>query len=74
MMYLMTPITHIDDLRRLAKHRLPRIMFDYVDSGSYDEITMRANRSELQAIRLQQRVLVDATGRSMATELLGVTA
>jgi L-lactate dehydrogenase (cytochrome) len=67
----MTAITNIEDLRRIAKRRMPKVMFEYVDSGSYDEITMRANRSELQAIRLRQRVLVDATGRSMATEMLG---
>ena len=67
----MTAITNIEDLRRIAKRRMPKVMFEYVDSGSYDEITMRANRSELQAIRLRQRVLVDAAGRSMATEMLG---
>jgi len=67
----MTAITNIEDLRRLAMRRVPKVMFEYVDSGSYDEITMRANRSELQAIRFRQKVLVDATGRSMATEMLG---
>src|SRR5580692_3813081 len=67
----MTAITNIEDLRRLAMRRVPKVMFDYVDSGSYDEITMRANRSELQGIRFRQRVLIDATGRSMATEMLG---
>jgi L-lactate dehydrogenase (cytochrome) len=67
----MTAITNIEDLRRIAKRRMPKVMFEYVDSGSYDEITMRANRSELQAIRFRQRVLVDATGRAMATEMLG---
>jgi L-lactate dehydrogenase (cytochrome) len=67
----MTPITNIEDLRRIARRRVPKVMFEYVDSGSYDEITMRANRSELQAIRFRQRVLVDATGRSMASEMLG---
>jgi L-lactate dehydrogenase (cytochrome) len=67
----MTAITNIEDLRRIAKRRVPKVMFEYVDSGSYDEITMRANRSELQAIRFRQRVLVDATGRSMATQMLG---
>jgi L-lactate dehydrogenase (cytochrome) len=67
----MTAITNIEDLRRIAKRRMPKVMFEYVDSGSYDEITMRANRSELQAICFRQRVLVDATGRSMTTEMLG---
>ena len=67
----MIPITNIEDLRRIARRRIPKVMFDYVDSGSYDEITMRANASALQAIRLRQRVLVDATGRSMASVMLG---
>jgi L-lactate dehydrogenase (cytochrome) len=69
----MTPITNIEDLRRLGARRLPRVLFDYVESGSYDEITLRANLSELAAIRFRQRVLVDTTGRSMQTEVLGET-
>ncbi len=67
----MPVITNIEDLRRLARRRCPRVMFDYVDSGSYDEITRDANRDELRAMRFRQRVLVDTTGRSMAAELLG---
>jgi L-lactate dehydrogenase (cytochrome) len=67
----LTVVTNIEDLRRIARRRIPKVMFDYVDSGSYDEITMRANAATLQAIRLRQRVLVDATGRSMATTMLG---
>jgi len=47
------------------------VMFDYVDSGSYDEVTRDANRDELRAISFRQRVLIDTTGRSMETELLG---
>jgi L-lactate dehydrogenase (cytochrome) len=67
----MAVITNIEDLRTIARRRCPRVMFDYVDSGSYDEVTRDANREELRAIRFRQRVLVDTTGRSMATELLG---
>src|ERR1700693_5386323 len=48
----MPAITNIEALRRLAMKRCPRVMFDYVDSGSYDEVTRDANRSELAAIRL----------------------
>jgi L-lactate dehydrogenase (cytochrome) len=66
-----TPITNIEDLRRIARRRIPRAIFDYVDSGSYDEITLKANRSELDAIRLRQRVLIDTSKREMTTELLG---
>ena len=67
----MTPITNIEDLRRLARRRVPRMMFDYVDAGSYDEITRDANLRELRALRLRQRVLVNTTGRSLATEMVG---
>jgi len=67
----MPTITNIEDLRTIARRRCPRVMFDYVDSGSYDEITRDANRDELKASRFRQRVLVDTTGRTMETELLG---
>ena len=67
----MPTITNIEDLRRIARRRCPRVMFDYVDSGSYDEITRDANRDELKSIRFRQRVLVDTTGRAMDAELLG---
>jgi L-lactate dehydrogenase (cytochrome) len=67
----MPTITNIEDLRTIARRRCPRVMFDYVDSGSYDEITRDANRDELKHIRFRQRVLIDTTGRSMAAELLG---
>jgi L-lactate dehydrogenase (cytochrome) len=62
---------NVEDLRRLAKHRLPRVLFDYVDGGSYDELTLRANREDLQRIRLRPRVLVDVSQRSLATEVFG---
>src|SRR5262245_65793824 len=67
----MPTITNIEDLRTIARRRCPRVMFDYVDSGSYDEITRDANRDELKSIRFRQRVLIDTTGRSMQCELLG---
>jgi L-lactate dehydrogenase (cytochrome) len=66
-----TTITHIEDLRLIARRRIPRAIFDYVDSGSYDEITLRANRSELDAVRFRQRVLIDTSKRMMETVLLG---
>jgi L-lactate dehydrogenase (cytochrome) len=61
----------IEDLRNLARKRVPRAFFDYADSGSYNEETLRANRADLEAIKLRQRVLVDVSGRSLATTLLG---
>lgn len=65
------PITNIADLRRLARRRVPRVLFDYVESGSYDGITLRSNIDELHALRFRQRVLVDTTGRCLETELVG---
>ena len=67
----MPVITNIEDLRRIARKRCPRVMFDYVDSGAYDEVTRDANRDALKRIRFRQRVLVDTTGRTMEAELLG---
>jgi len=64
-------ITNIEDLRQLARRRVPRALFDYVDRGSYDEISYRANSDDLKAIRFRQRVLVDADNRSLATTMLG---
>ena len=67
----MPVITNIEDLRAIARKRCPRVMFDYVDSGSYDEVTRDANRDELRSIRFRQRVLIDTSGRAMDAELLG---
>lgn len=67
----MTPITNIEDLRRIAHRRVPRLLMDYVESGSYDQVTLAANREELRKLHFRQRVLIDATNRTMATELLG---
>ena len=67
----MTTITCIDDLRALARRKVPRAFFDYADSGSYNEQTLRANRADLEAIKLRQRVLVDVSERSLATTIVG---
>ncbi|MGZ3411250.1 MAG: alpha-hydroxy acid oxidase [Rhizomicrobium sp.] len=67
----MTPITTIEDLRVLAKRRVPKALFDYVDGGSYDQMTLRANRAEFEAVTLRQRVLVDTSKRDLSTEMLG---
>lgn len=67
----MKNVTCIDDLRTLARRRVPKAFFDYADSGSYGEYTLRANRSDLEAIKLRQRVLVDVSERSLATTVLG---
>jgi L-lactate dehydrogenase (cytochrome) len=67
----MPVITNIEDLHQIARRRLPRALYDYAARGSYDEVTLRANRSDLDAIRLRQRVLVDVSRISVATSLLG---
>ena len=67
----MTVINSIADFRELARRRIPRAIFDYADRGSYDEITLRRNRSELDAVRLRQRVMVDVASRSLATTMAG---
>jgi L-lactate dehydrogenase (cytochrome) len=67
----MKTITCIEDLRQLARRRVPRAFFDYADSGSYSEETLRANRADLEHIKLRQRVLVDVSQRSLATTILG---
>jgi L-lactate dehydrogenase (cytochrome) len=67
----MPVITNIEDLRQLARRKIPRAIFDYVDRGSYDEITYGANSARLKDIRFRQRVLLDATSRSLGTTMLG---
>ncbi|HEY7662276.1 MAG TPA: alpha-hydroxy acid oxidase [Xanthobacteraceae bacterium] len=67
----MAVITNIEDLRRIARRKIPRAIYDYVERGSYDELTLNANRAELDAIRLRQRVLIDVSKVSLATSMLG---
>ena len=67
----MPVITCIEDLRRLARRRVPRMFYDYADSGSWTESTYRANESDFARIRLRQRVAVDLEGRSLRTTLAG---
>jgi L-lactate dehydrogenase (cytochrome) len=68
----MPVITNIEDLRVLAQRRVPRMFYDYADSGSWTESTYRANESDFQAIRLRQRVAVNMENRSTATRMVGV--
>jgi len=68
----MTTITTIEDLRVLAERRVPRMFYDYADSGSWTESTYRANSSDFQKMRLRQRVAVDMDGRSTEATMLGV--
>ena len=64
-------IQSIDDLRKMAKRRIPRAIFDYADGGSYQERTLRANAADLDALTFRQRVMVDVSSTSLATTVLG---
>ncbi|MDO4696097.1 MAG: alpha-hydroxy acid oxidase [Neisseria sp.] len=64
-------ITCIEDLRRVAKRKMPKMFYDYVDSGSWTQTTYRENTSDFSDIKLRQTVLVDMEGRSLETEMLG---
>ena len=70
----MTVITNIEDLRVLAQKRVPRMFYDYADSGSWTESTYKANESDFQKIKLRQRVAVNMEGRSTATQMIGQAA
>ncbi|OGA02915.1 MAG: hypothetical protein A3H35_02125 [Betaproteobacteria bacterium RIFCSPLOWO2_02_FULL_62_17] len=62
---------NIEDLRQLARKRLPKVLFDFIDGGSYDEVTLRANVADLNRIRFRPKVLVDVSQRSLETTLFG---
>ncbi len=67
----MPVITNIDDLKRIYERRVPRMFFDYTESGSWTEQTFRENTSDFDKIRLRQRVAVDMSGRSTASQMIG---
>lgn len=67
----MPVVTCIDDLRRMARRRVAKAVFDYVDRGSYDEQTLRANRADLEALHFRQRVAIDVDGRSTRSTMVG---
>ncbi|QBK04856.1 alpha-hydroxy-acid oxidizing protein [Hylemonella gracilis] len=70
----MPVITNLEDLRRLAEKRVPRMFYDYADSGSWTEGTYRANEGDFQAIKFRQRVAVNMEGRSTAVKMIGIDA
>ncbi|KAB2733558.1 alpha-hydroxy acid oxidase [Brucella intermedia] len=67
----MPNIVEIADLKRLAQRRVPKMFFDYADSGAWTESTYRANEDDFKKIKLRQRVLVDMTNRSLETTMIG---
>ncbi|MDE1951959.1 MAG: alpha-hydroxy-acid oxidizing protein [Betaproteobacteria bacterium] len=67
----MATMTCIEDLRVLAKRRVPRMFYDYADSGSWTETTYRSNQDDFQRIKLRQRVAVDVEQRSLRSQMIG---
>jgi L-lactate dehydrogenase (cytochrome) len=70
----MRVMTCIEDMRLLARRRVPRMFFEYADRGSYAEETLRINRADLERIKLRQRVLVDVARRDLTTSIVGAPA
>ena len=67
----MATITNIEDLKKIYKRRVPKMFYDYAESGSWTEQTFRDNVSDFEKLRFRQRVAVDMTGRSTATKMVG---
>ena len=67
----MPVVTNVEDLRRMARRRVAKAVFDYVDRGSYDEQTLRANRADLDALHFRQRVAINVDHRSTRTTMAG---
>ena len=67
----MPVITNIEDLRQIAERRVAKAIYDYVSRGSYDEVTLRANRDDVEALKLRQRVAINVDNRSTRTTLVG---
>lgn len=67
----MRQMLEIADFKKAAKSRVPKMFFDYADSGAWTESTYRANEDDFKKIKLRQKVLVDMTGRSLASEMIG---
>jgi L-lactate dehydrogenase (cytochrome) len=67
-------MTCIEDLRQVARRKVPRAFFEYAEAGSYSQETLRANRADLERIKLRQRVLVDVSQRDLTTTIIGEKA
>ena len=68
---VMASVACIEDLQKLAQRRVPKMFYDYADSGSWSESTYYANESDLAAIKLRQRVALDVSNRSTEMSMLG---
>jgi len=67
----MPVITNIDDLKRIYRRRVPKMFYDYAESGSWTEQTFRENTSDFDRIHLRQRVAIDMTGRNLSSTMIG---
>ena len=67
----MATITNIEDLKKIYKRRVPKMFYDYAESGSWTEQTFRDNVNDFEKLRFRQRVAVDMTGRSTASKMIG---
>ena len=67
----LSKMTCIEDLRRVAKFKMPKMFYDYIDSGSWTQTTYRANTADFIPIQFRQKVLVDMEGRSLAAKMIG---
>jgi len=67
---MLTPAS-VSDYRELARRRLPRLLFDYVDGGAFEEATLRANRADLHQLALKQKVMCDVSALDTSTTLFG---
>lgn len=67
----LSKVTHIDDFKRLARRRVPKMFYDYADSGSWTQQTYHANEADMKRLLFKQRVAVDIDNRSTASTMLG---
>lgn len=67
----LSKMTHIEDLRRVAERKVPRMFYDYVDSGSWTQTTYYNNETDFDRIKLRQKVLRNMDGRNLATTMIG---
>ena len=67
----MRNVTCIEDLRDIARRKVPRAFFEYAEAGSYSQETLRANRADLEQIKLRRRVMVDVSSRDTSTTMVG---
>ena len=61
-------VVNIEDLRRRARRRLPKVVFDFIDGGAQDEVSLRANRADFEAWELLPKMLVDVSQRTITSE------